>query len=44
VPGFEFGLDIVEGADLTKLNRPEFPKSRVEKELEAKRVRELINR
>jgi hypothetical protein len=39
VPGFEFGLDVVEGTDLTKLNRPEFPKSRVEKELEAERVR-----
>jgi hypothetical protein len=35
VPGFEFGLDFVEGADLTKLNRPAFPKSSVEKELEA---------
>jgi hypothetical protein len=29
VPGYEFGLDIVEGADLTKLNLPAFPKSRV---------------
>jgi hypothetical protein len=44
VPGFEFGLDVVEGADLTKLNRPAFPKSRVKKELEAERVRELIDR
>jgi hypothetical protein len=43
VPCFEFGLDVVEGADLTKLNRPAFPKSRVEKELEAERVRELID-
>jgi hypothetical protein len=43
VPGFNFGLDVVEGADLTKLNRPAFPKSRVEKELEAERVRELID-
>jgi hypothetical protein len=37
-------LELVEGADLTKLNRPAFPKSRVEKELEAERVRELIDR
>jgi hypothetical protein len=44
VPGFEFGLDVVEGADLTKLSRPAFPKSRVEKELKAERVRELIDR
>jgi Reverse transcriptase (RNA-dependent DNA polymerase) len=44
VPSFEFGSDIVEGADLTKLNRPAFPKSRVEKELEAERVREFIDR
>jgi hypothetical protein len=44
VPGFEFGLNVVEGADLTKLNRPAFSKSRVEKELEAERVRELIDR
>jgi hypothetical protein len=44
VPGFEFGLDVVEGADLIKLNRPAFPKSHVEKELEAERVRELIDR
>jgi hypothetical protein len=44
VPGFEFGLDVVEGAYLTKLNRPAFPKSRVEKKLEAERVRELIDR
>jgi hypothetical protein len=44
VLGFEFGLDIVDGADLSKLNRPAFPKSRVEKELEAERVRELIDR
>jgi hypothetical protein len=44
VPGIEFGLDVVEGADLTKLNRPAFPKSRVEKELETERVRELIDR
>jgi hypothetical protein len=44
VPGFEFGLDAVEGADVTKLNRPAFPKSRVEKELEVERVRELIDR
>jgi hypothetical protein len=29
--------------DLPKLNRPAFPKSRVEKELEAERVRELID-
>jgi hypothetical protein len=43
VPGFNFGLDVVEGADLTKLNRPAFPKSSVEKELEAERVRELID-
>jgi hypothetical protein len=42
VPGSEFGLDISEGADLTKLNRPAFPKSRVEKELEAERVRDLF--
>jgi hypothetical protein len=35
VPGFEFELDVVEGEDLTKLNLPPFPKSRVEKELEA---------
>jgi hypothetical protein len=35
VPGFEFRLDVVEGADLSKLNRPAFPKARVEKELEA---------
>jgi hypothetical protein len=34
----------VEAADLTKLNRPAFPKSRVEKELEAERFRELIDR
>jgi hypothetical protein len=44
VPGFELGLAVVEGADLTKLNRPAFPKSRVEKKLEAERVRELIDR
>jgi hypothetical protein len=44
VPGFEFGLDLVDGADLSKLNRPAFPKSREEKELEVKRVRELIDR
>jgi hypothetical protein len=44
VPGFEFGLDVVKGADLTKLNRPAFPKFREEKELEAERVRELIDR
>jgi hypothetical protein len=44
VPGFEFGLDHVDGVDLPKLNRPAFPKSRVEKELEAERVRELIDR
>jgi hypothetical protein len=44
VPGFEFGLDVVEGADVTKLNRSAFSKSRVEKELEAERVRELIDR
>jgi hypothetical protein len=44
VPGFEFGLDVVEGADLTKLNRPAFPKSRVKKELKVERVRELIDR
>jgi hypothetical protein len=44
VPGFEFGLDAVEGADLTKLNRPAFPKSGVEKKLEAEHVRELIDR
>jgi Reverse transcriptase (RNA-dependent DNA polymerase) len=43
VPGFEFGLDAVEGADLTKLNRPAFPKYRVEKELEAERVWALID-
>jgi hypothetical protein len=42
VPVFEFGLDVVEGADLTKLNRPAFPKFRLEKELEAERVRELL--
>jgi hypothetical protein len=34
----------VEGADLTKLNRPSFRKSRLNKELEAKRVRKLIDR
>jgi Reverse transcriptase (RNA-dependent DNA polymerase) len=44
VPGFEFGLDVVEGADLTKLNRPAFQNFLVEKELEAERVRELIYR
>jgi hypothetical protein len=44
VPGFEFGLNVVEGADLNKLNRSVFPESRVEKELVAERVRELINR
>jgi hypothetical protein len=44
VPGFEFGLDVEEGADLTKLNRPAFSKSRVEKELEAERARDLIDR
>jgi hypothetical protein len=37
-------LDLVDGANLTKLNRPAFPKSREEKELEAERVRELIDR
>jgi hypothetical protein len=40
----EFGLDLMDGADLTKLNRPTFPKSILEKELEAERVRELIDR
>jgi hypothetical protein len=44
VPDFEFGLDVVEGANLTKVNRPAFPKSRVEIKLEAERVRELIDR
>jgi hypothetical protein len=44
VPGFEFGLDVEEGADLTKLNRPAFSKSRVEKKLEAERARDLIDR
>jgi hypothetical protein len=44
VPSFEFGLDVVEVADLNKLNRPAFPKSRMEKELEAGRVRKLIDR
>jgi hypothetical protein len=44
VPGFEFGLNVVEGADLTKLNQPAFRKSRVEKELKVERVRELIDR
>jgi hypothetical protein len=42
VPGFELGLDHVDEADCTKFNRPAFPKSRVEKKLEEKRVRELI--
>jgi hypothetical protein len=37
-------MDVVEMADLTKLNRPAFPKSREEMELEAERVRELIDR
>jgi Reverse transcriptase (RNA-dependent DNA polymerase) len=44
VPGFEFELDVVEGAKLTKLNWPAFSKSRVEKKLEAGRLRELIDR
>lgn len=44
IPGFEFGLDLTEDADLTKLNRPSFPKSRTERELEAQKVRDLVNR
>jgi hypothetical protein len=44
VPGFEFGLDLVDGVDLPKLNRPAFLKSRVEKKLEAECIRELIDR
>jgi hypothetical protein len=44
VPGFEFRLDVVKEADLTKLNRPAFTKSRAEKELDAGRARELIDR
>jgi hypothetical protein len=44
VPGFEFVLDFVKGADLTKLNRPAFSKSLVEKDVEAERVRDLIDR
>jgi hypothetical protein len=44
VPGYEFGLDLKEGADLSILNRPSFAKSRVEKEMEAERIRELVER
>jgi hypothetical protein len=43
-PGFEFGLDVVEGAELTKLNRPAFPTTRVEKDLKAESVRDLVDR
>jgi hypothetical protein len=44
VPGYEFGNNLLDGADFTKLNRPAFPKSRVEKELDAELVREFIDR
>jgi hypothetical protein len=43
VPGYEFGLDLKKGADLSILNRPSFANSRVAKEMETERVRELVD-
>jgi hypothetical protein len=42
VSGFEFKLELSEGADVAKLNRAPFSKSRMEQEVEADEVRKLI--
>ena len=44
MPGYEFSLELLPDADLARLDRPSFPKSRVERELEADKVRELVER
>ena len=44
VPGYEFSLELLPDADLARLDRPSFRKSRVERELEAEKVRELVGR
>lgn len=43
-PGYEFGIALEDGADLNKLNRRSFPKSRQESELETAEVKNLLER
>jgi hypothetical protein len=44
VPGWEFKIEIEEGADLSKLNRPAPRKSPMEKDIERSEMRKLLAR